>query len=881
MHVYFNSLSLEELQERVTKLQLIESLSLQPAAFSEHMGLRVYPELDGTDHARMLYYFSTLLKCEGPLQGGITADGHVKLLKKLKPVAAGLDYKLLLASADNVIDVLSPCITMSNVNTFAKLAKQIPDGRGGMLDASVVYCTWAVKFFWEGDGKRQPDTTTAWIHRYEACGEFLHKLQADHIPTFLQAILYSKKPTQLLEVDCRQEIGRRILKYCRQQTSKKKMPDNEKTSWESAVSVVNGYLEHLTTLSDPVIMAMRSSDNSRVQEYYNVYNLSMGNTDQVKQLLLRVILEGEMSLDQVHSLVSVGPGRHGNIRVLVQEAVEHVLLSLSKKDSSFKPLNIVDPLKSLENIVTNVEKHGEGLVTGEQLMSQLRPFCSDPTVNVQPRLDVLHILEKSFSLSEDDLVLLTLYRTQAVITEVWPDIQVAEAEISTPVSRGRLFSTLLEKSSHSELGKQEFLALAKLLKLWPTFGYKEVGTEQPWVSLLKAMVSHRSGEVHTLVLEVFKSSGMQLTAQETEALFKGLVRHASYLTAVKLGLLSGHDNLYTAAVQTLADTPTLHTDDELLEQLLKLQLVSKLISTPHYPAIVQYLLANQHPETKSHEESCDHLSIQRLAGQLKEAGFEAEAVWSADTLVLCHIQLGSLVSRYVGLVPYSTGQSGQQIRWSCAILNWAVWSADTLVLCHIQLGSLVSRYIGLVPYSTGQSGQQIRCLVPYSTGQSGQQIRWSCAIFNWAVWSADTLVLCHIELGSLVSRYVGLVPYSTGQSGQQIRWSCAIFNWAVWSADMLVLCHIQLGSLVSRYVGLVPYSTGQSGQQICWSCAIFNWAVWSADTLVLCYIQLGSLVSRYVGLVPYSTGQSGQQIRWSCAIFNWAVWSADTLSAVK
>ncbi|XP_052240269.1 NBAS subunit of NRZ tethering complex-like isoform X2 [Dreissena polymorpha] len=620
-----SSLSLEELQERVTKLQLIESLSLQPAAFSEHMGLRVYPELDGTDHARMLYYFSTLLKCEGPLQGGITADGHVKLLKKLKPVAAGLDYKLLLASADNVIDVLSPCITMSNVNTFAKLAKQIPDGRGGMLDASVVYCTWAVKFFWEGDGKRQPDTTTAWIHRYEACGEFLHKLQADHIPTFLQAILYSKKPTQLLEVDCRQEIGRRILKYCRQQTSKKKMPDNEKTSWESAVSVVNGYLEHLTTLSDPVIMAMRSSDNSRVQEYYNVYNLSMGNTDQVKQLLLRVILEGEMSLDQVHSLVSVGPGRHGNIRVLVQEAVEHVLLSLSKKDSSFKPLNIVDPLKSLENIVTNVEKHGEGLVTGEQLMSQLRPFCSDPTVNVQPRLDVLHILEKSFSLSEDDLVLLTLYRTQAVITEVWPDIQVAEAEISTPVSRGRLFSTLLEKSSHSELGKQEFLALAKLLKLWPTFGYKEVGTEQPWVSLLKAMVSHRSGEVHTLVLEVFKSSGMQLTAQETEALFKGLVRHASYLTAVKLGLLSGHDNLYTAAVQTLADTPTLHTDDELLEQLLKLQLVSKLISTPHYPAIVQYLLANQHPETKSHEESCDHLSIQRLAGQLKEAGFEAEA----------------------------------------------------------------------------------------------------------------------------------------------------------------------------------------------------------------------------------------------------------------
>ena len=28
---------------------------------------------------------------------------------------------------------------------------------GGYLEASVVYCTWAVKYFWDGDGKKEPE----------------------------------------------------------------------------------------------------------------------------------------------------------------------------------------------------------------------------------------------------------------------------------------------------------------------------------------------------------------------------------------------------------------------------------------------------------------------------------------------------------------------------------------------------------------------------------------------------------------------------------------------------------------------------------------------------------------------------------------------------
>jgi len=85
----YNSLDIDELQTRISQLDLVEKLSVRPDDLSEHMTARVYPELDGTNNALLTFYFTCLARCTTPLQGGLTADGHVKLLKKLKSVAAG------------------------------------------------------------------------------------------------------------------------------------------------------------------------------------------------------------------------------------------------------------------------------------------------------------------------------------------------------------------------------------------------------------------------------------------------------------------------------------------------------------------------------------------------------------------------------------------------------------------------------------------------------------------------------------------------------------------------------------------------------------------------------------------------------------------------
>jgi len=85
-------LEIDELQTRVNKLGVLETLQSEPEKFCDHMTTYVYPSLEGTNHAMLVYYYYTMQPCKQVLQGGQTADCHVKLLKKLKAVAVGKWY---------------------------------------------------------------------------------------------------------------------------------------------------------------------------------------------------------------------------------------------------------------------------------------------------------------------------------------------------------------------------------------------------------------------------------------------------------------------------------------------------------------------------------------------------------------------------------------------------------------------------------------------------------------------------------------------------------------------------------------------------------------------------------------------------------------------
>lgn len=82
-------MSIEELQARVNKLDIIHTLTERSSEFAEHMMTRVYPALSGRDMKSLTYFFSLLEPVQEKVLCGLSPSDHTALLKKIKPACPG------------------------------------------------------------------------------------------------------------------------------------------------------------------------------------------------------------------------------------------------------------------------------------------------------------------------------------------------------------------------------------------------------------------------------------------------------------------------------------------------------------------------------------------------------------------------------------------------------------------------------------------------------------------------------------------------------------------------------------------------------------------------------------------------------------------------
>lgn len=88
---FSSSLSTKDIESRSETLGLFATLKSDPQAFYQHMSKYVLPSVEGTDLGRLLYYYSLLdaAGCQPFISAAIKPEAHVRLLKKLRAVAAG------------------------------------------------------------------------------------------------------------------------------------------------------------------------------------------------------------------------------------------------------------------------------------------------------------------------------------------------------------------------------------------------------------------------------------------------------------------------------------------------------------------------------------------------------------------------------------------------------------------------------------------------------------------------------------------------------------------------------------------------------------------------------------------------------------------------
>ncbi|XP_051954373.1 NBAS subunit of NRZ tethering complex [Xyrauchen texanus] len=629
-----SGLSTQDIESRTEALGLFETLKTDPEAFHTHMTKYVYPSVAGTDQLRLLFYFTLLENCGCGIYfppSAIKPDTHLKLLKKLKAVAIGLDYKKLIDEESDPLKALEPVLTSQNVLSISKLAPRIPRKGGEPLTSSAVHTTWLHKLFWEGDQhvlKKAPQSDQDFLLAYNICAKFFDRLLPLDIVNFLDAITFSPEAANKLSVETRQEITKRAQKALKSISgkSKKKSNDdkgeNSASNFDSALTHIQQSLAHLETLSSVFLLSLKTSKEERLQMYSHIYDLSRSEQSKVHHLAVTMALDGQL-LEQIEQLLTVAVGMSDlSPKSVVQDAVERIITALSGDKDALK--DYADPLKVLEGIVaavhTNVQS-GSNMVTSEDMLAWLRPFCGDDTKPVRPRIEVLQILEHSFSLSDQDIHLLVFFRSQAVLKSCWPNRECEMKDVENEEKRSSLFLELLESSNKWE----EFQHIMLLLQAWPPVTDKSrVETKQnPWVCLASALLKYSAtifeinigNEILTMCRSLYPTKH-KLNPQCIGHISSILLNGGLKLAALKLMTESEDEHLCKLTlkqIKTITDVTEDLCDSELLSLLLNAGMLISCVDTALYPLLVSHMLAQ------------GDWDVEKAAQELHQAGHSAQA----------------------------------------------------------------------------------------------------------------------------------------------------------------------------------------------------------------------------------------------------------------
>ncbi|XP_027896196.1 NBAS subunit of NRZ tethering complex [Xiphophorus couchianus] len=616
-----SSLSTEEIESRSNSLKLFDTLKSDPEAFYSHMTKYVLPTVEGSDLGRLLYYYTLIdaAGCEPYVTTIIKPDSHVKLLKNLRTIAKGVNYKKLTDESSDPLATLQPVLTSQNVQSISKLSNRLPLPGGGKatVSASAVHALWLQKLFWKGDPqllKRPPRSDQDYLHAYNTCAKYLDKLVPTDAICFLDSITFSPDAAKNLSVQARLEVIKRASKALRQLAEKnrnrKKGIDNsgehdgtDPTGMTSdeALAHLQQSEAHLDTLSHAFVLSLKDSQQEQRQRYSQLYDLSRSERSKICELAVTMATDGH-PLEQIKELLSVAVGPLDlSVKTVLQEAVQRVVAALSGDQTALT--NYPKPLRVLEGLVASVHNNvqsGDSTVTSDDLLAWLRPFCGDASLPVRPRIDVLQILESNFSLMDHDVRLLLLYRTQAVLKD--REVQVEDVEDED--KRYALFQEMLDRAQKWE----DFQLLMLLLQAWPHMMKDEVAQSErnPWVMLTSTLLTRCQASESTLDLGQELVSMVRSLYKTKHKLPVQCIRQIAHLllqnqpslqqSALKLMAESGDEQLLQLTLDQIngmsAETAS-SCDTELLSLLLDAGLLVGCVSSALYPLLSSHMLSHQ------------------------------------------------------------------------------------------------------------------------------------------------------------------------------------------------------------------------------------------------------------------------------------------------
>ncbi|XP_050344688.1 NBAS subunit of NRZ tethering complex-like [Nymphalis io] len=560
----------------------------------------LWPVIQGTDSGALLNFFAALKNIDDKTPiSGLTAVEHIKLLKKAKAASQDLDYKLLLnqPSADQFTEHILSIIKPENVGMLMKFLRTLPPAFKLPLSVNSLFTMWLTKYFFSVGAS---GASKKWMQQWRQCASYFTKLPKDELLQFVAATCFTSEALLRVPPGTRNLMIMQAVDYCQQEQENDFKISKTEQSWAQVGQELSRWGRFLENYhSDSVQAIVAASELPRDQVWPDL-EMSHGDTEKVVDALAQLVLRGGLRPAHLSSLLQL---------LRVPAETQHVFQRLldSCEDD-------VDAMAALAARVAQWARAGAALP--ERAVARAAQQAARLGLPPQQQLGLLALARAAPAADLRQLAHSTLQLFRAE----WPPhacASLTEESLLTPEGRYEAYNELVNLCDSWQRKK----AMVDVLACWPP-------THSDGRSLhcdyLYRLLSQSADVKESLVLIKLLLTRPVLVDEE----IKWLTENAgskSLINTIWVLLLSkcetSEDLLRNLVLEHKESIKKEEIEDDLIKEILDQGMFIKLVSTPLYSSIINYIMNAE----VSGVDTSNPYTIQWATTELMTANYLAEA----------------------------------------------------------------------------------------------------------------------------------------------------------------------------------------------------------------------------------------------------------------
>ncbi|CAG9580984.1 unnamed protein product [Danaus chrysippus] len=558
----------------------------------------LWPLIPGSDHSALINMFNVLKKLNDKLLlHGLTPVEHVKLLKKTRAASKELDYKLLVnPPADDELcsHVVSVC-RPDTVGLVSKLLRSLPAPLRSPLPPHTLYTAWLTKYFFSVG--ESPVSSKKWMQQWRQCASYFNKLDHHELLKFVTNTCFTEEAIRRVPAGTRSLMIMQAVDYCQQeQENEMKFTKNEQ-GWSETGQELSRWGRFLDNYHSDSVAALRTV--SEQSDAWPALELSRGEPGPALEALSSLCRSG-LRASALASLLRCLGLPYDEPAVL-----QHALTTIRNKDD-------------MSSVVCRVcQYHKAGVRVSEELVQQVLQRAAEQQLEPHKLLGVLAISRRARLTHRPDLEHVARSSVDLFRTE-WSDSeyakQLTEEKLMTAEGREEVYLALSAEGDTWPRKK----ALVDALACWPRTPL--AGGMSAQGSLAQKLCLEPPREAR-LLLQLLLRRPM-ITDEELKIIANEACESAA-LNTIWVILLSKCECSVDLLVQFVDKHKEIikneNIDDDLIRELLDQGMFIKMVFSPLYSFIINYIIR------RNTGEDGNHYSVTWATNELLKANYLAEA----------------------------------------------------------------------------------------------------------------------------------------------------------------------------------------------------------------------------------------------------------------